>query len=98
MKLKLRRVDVLGVALWHGLYSFVFAVFLGVFYAGYVYLTTGRLGGLIYLVSIPVLYCPLGFVAYALVAVIYNAVARSAGGIALEFNSADYDAPPPPEL
>jgi membrane-anchored protein YejM (alkaline phosphatase superfamily) len=98
MKMKLRRVSVVGVALWHGLYSLIFAVLLGIFYAAYVYLTTGRAGGLVYVVSIPLLYCPLGFAAYALVAVVYNSVARSAGGITLELDGTDYDAPPPPEV
>ena len=97
MKLKLKRVSVLGVALWHGLYSLIFAVLLGLFYAVYVYLTTGRAGGLIYVVSIPLLYCPLGFAAYALVALVYNSVARSAGGIGLELEDSEYSAPPPPE-
>jgi hypothetical protein len=98
-KVRLRRVSVLAVAFWHGLYSLIFAIFLGVTYSGYTYISYGRLPTynlLYYMVGIPVVYCPLGFLAYGLAAAIYNSLAQSMGGITLEFDNSDDVLPPPP--
>ena len=98
-KVKLTRVSVLGVAMWHGFYCLIFAIFLGVVYSGYTFLIYGQLPTrtlLYYMVGMPVVYCPLGFFAYGLTAAIYNSIARGAGGISLELDSAEPNAPPPP--
>jgi hypothetical protein len=97
-KVRLKRVSVLGVAMWHGLYSLIFALFLGAFYSGYMYLRVGRLStySLVYfMVGLPAVYCPLGFLAYGLVAAIYNSIARGAGGVSLEFDEMESHLPPP---
>jgi len=81
-RMRLRHVNVLAVALWHGLYSLIFAIFLGVFYSAYAYLRVGHLSKYVlayYLVIIPVIYCPLGFLAYAIVAFIYNSLRAERG-------------------
>jgi hypothetical protein len=97
-KMRLKRVSVLGVAMWHGLYSLIFALFLGALYSGYAYLRVGRLStySLVYfMVGLPAVYCPMGAFAYGLVAAIYNMIARGAGGISLEFNEIESHLPPP---
>jgi len=78
------------------LYSLIFAIFLGVFYSAYAYLRVGHLSKYVlayYLVVIPVVYCPLGFLAYAIVAFIYNSFGRREGGITLDLEDAEN--PPP---
>jgi hypothetical protein len=95
-RMRLRNVNVLAVALWHSLYSFIFAIFIGVFYCAYAYLTVGHLsryGLAYYLIVLPVVYCPLGFLAYALVASIYNFIVRREGGITLDLEVSEN--PPP---
>jgi uncharacterized membrane protein YagU involved in acid resistance len=95
-RMRLRHVKVLAVALWHGLYSLIFAILLGVFYCAYAYMTVGHLstyGLAYYLIGLPVVYCPLGFLAYALVAFIYNSMVRSEGGITLDLEVSEN--PPP---
>ena len=97
-RMRLKRVSVLGVAMWHGLYSLIFALFLGSVYSGYIYLRVGRLStySLVYfMVALPAVYCPLGSLAYGLVAAIYNLIARSAGGVSLEFDEIESHLPPP---
>ena len=95
-RMRLRHVNALAVALWHGLYSLIFALFLGVFYCAYAYLKAGHLSKYVlayYLIGVPVVYCPLGFLAYAIVASIYNSVVRKEGGITLDLEDAEN--PPP---
>ncbi len=98
-KMKLKQVSVLGVAVWHGLYSLLFALLLGTVYAGYTSLVYGHLPSayfVYYMIIIPAVYCPLGFIAYGLTAFIYNSIARNRGGITLEVEIAGEDIPPPP--
>jgi hypothetical protein len=98
-RMKLRSVSVLGVAVWHGLYSLIFAVLLGLIYSGYILLVYGNLPAsylVYYMLVIPAVYCPLGFMAYGLVAIIYNSIARHSGGITLEIETAADQIPPPP--
>ncbi len=99
-KMRLKRVNVLAVAAWHGLYSLIFAFFLSFFYLAYYQISLGYVPRRIwyYLAIVPLAYCPLGFIAYGLVALVYNNVARSIGGITLELDNAEQDAPPPPPL
>lgn len=95
-RMRLRHVDVLAVALWHGLYSFIFAIFIGVFYCAYAYLRVGHLSTYslaYYLIVLPLVYCPLGLLAYALVASIYNFIVRREGGITLDLEASEN--PPP---
>jgi hypothetical protein len=51
-----------------------------------------------YMVALPLVYCPLGFIASGLVALIYNSFAKDSGGIPLELRSDEYDAPPSPSF
>src|SRR5437016_2074755 len=98
--MKLKRVGVLSVAMWHGLYSLIFAIFLGIAFTAYTYLSMGAVSPsylLYYWVVTPLIYCPLGFISYGLVAILYNAVAGSVGGIKVEFDNDGHDAPPPPD-
>ena len=97
-KVRLTRVSVLAIAAWHALYALIFAFFLSFFYLGYYHISLGYIPGRIwyYLAIVPMAYCPLGFIAYGLVALIYNAIARTFGGITLELDNIDDDAPPPP--
>jgi hypothetical protein len=100
-RMRLKNVSVLGVAMWHGLYSLIFAMFLGAAYSGYAYLRVGRLPTyyLVYfMVGLPAVYCPLGFLAYGLVAKVYNSIARSAGGISVEFEQVEDNLPAPPSF
>ena len=96
VRMRLRHVNVLAVALWHGLYSLIFALFFGVFYCAYAYLRVGYLSKYLlayYVIGVPVVYCPLGFLGYAIVASIYNSAVRRAGGIILDLE--DAQSPPP---
>lgn len=98
-KMRLRSVSPLTVAAWHGLYSLIFAFLLGIVYSAYMLFVYGHLPPLYfvyYMIAIPVVYCPLGFIAYGLVALIYNAIAKHRGGIILELDTADDETPPPP--
>lgn len=98
-RVRLKRVGVLAVAFWHGLYSLIFALFVGVIYSVYTYVSYGQLPThtlLYYVVGLPLFYCPIGAFAYGLVAFVYNTVAGNMGGIPLELSSDEYSAPPPP--
>lgn len=98
-RMRLRRVGVLAVAFWHGLYSLFFALFVGFAYSAYTYAMYGRLPAATlqyYTVVVPLITCPLGAGAYGLAALIYNSVAARMGGIPLELSGEEYDAPPPP--
>jgi hypothetical protein len=98
-KMRLKSVSPLTVAAWHGLYSLIFALMLGIVYSAYTLYVYGQLPPsrfAYYMIAIPVIYCPLGFIAYGLVALIYNSIAKHRGGITLELDNADDDAPPPP--
>jgi hypothetical protein len=97
--MRLKRVSVMGVATWHALYSFIFAIFLGIVYSTFAYLRAGNLQPttfLYYMLAIPLIYSPLGFIAYALVAFIYNSLANNTRGIILELDHDHHDPPPPP--
>ena len=54
--------------------------------------------GLLMMIVIPIFYGILGFIMGALMAALYNLVARFAGGVQIELESAtpSYAAPPPP--
>ncbi len=98
-RMRLKHVGVVTVAFWHGVYTLIFALFIGTAYSIYTYLSYGRLPTYnlaFYMVGIPLVYTPLGFLAYGLMAIIYNSVAKKMGGIPLELSSDEYDAPPPP--
>ena len=97
-KVKLQRVSVLAVATWHSLYCLIFAFFLGFFYLGYYYLSLGYIPRSIwyYLAVVTTAYCPLGFIAYALIALIYNALAKHIGGVTLEIKDTEHNLTPPP--
>jgi hypothetical protein len=62
----------------------------------YGYLPTSYL--IYYMVVIPAVYCPLGFIAYGLAALIYNNIARHSGGISLEIETTDNMPPAPPSF
>src|ERR1043165_128870 len=98
-KVKLKSVSALNVAAWHGLYSLIFAFLLGIIYSSYRLFVYGHLPPsyfIYYMIAIPVIYCPLGFIAYGLVALIYNSIAKHRGGIILELDADDETPPPPP--
>jgi hypothetical protein len=98
-RMRLKRVSVMGVATWHALYSFIFAIFLGIVYSTFAYLRAGNLATttlLYYMLAIPLVYTPLGFIAYALVALIYNSLAKTTHGIILELDHDHHDPPSPP--
>jgi hypothetical protein len=97
-RVRIKRVSVLAVALWHSLYALIFALFLSLVYLAYYYLSLGYIPARIwyYLAIVPAAYCPLGFVAYGLVALIYNATAQNTGGVTMELEETVDDAPPPP--
>lgn len=98
MKMRLKRVSVLPVAAWHGLYCLIFAIFISLFYLTYYYLSLGYLprATFFYLLMIPLVYCPVGVVAYGLVAIIYNAVSSNSGGVTLEVETTADPLPPAP--
>jgi hypothetical protein len=98
-KVRLKSVSPLNVAAWHGLYSLIFAFLLGIVYSAYALFVYGRLPAsyfVYYMIALPVVYCPLGFIAYGLVAHLYNSIARHRGGITLELDTDDETPPPPP--
>lgn len=99
-RMKLRRVGALSVAMWHSIYSLIFSLFLALAFTAYTYLMLGKVSSsylIYYWVVIPVIYFPMGFVAYGLVALLYNSVASSFGAISMEFDSGENEQPPPPE-
>ena len=98
VKMRLKHVNVLAVAAWHGFYCMIFAFFLSLFYLAYYDVTLGYIPREIwyYLAVVPAAYCPLGFIAYGLMAGAYNAIALKSGGITLEFDDASDTAPPRP--
>jgi hypothetical protein len=85
----LRRVNVLSVAKWVSLPLAVMGVFAGIIYD----ISLWRSGGanlslaIFYLISLPIEYAFVGFVGTAVTGLIYNSVAKSEGGIVLEFES-----------
>jgi hypothetical protein len=58
----------------------------------------GVVGGLAMMIFIPIFYALIGFALGALTAFIYNAAARSIGGLELELENTDagFQTPPPP--
>ena len=85
----LRRVNVLSVAKWVSLPLAVMGVFAGIIYD----ISLLQSGGgnlslaIFYLISLPIEYAFVGFVGTAFSGLIYNSVAKSKGGIVLEFES-----------
>jgi hypothetical protein len=49
-----------------------------------------------YLLIIPITYPLLGFIAYAIVALLYNSLSKTTGGILLELEPDEHETPPPP--
>ena len=115
--LVLKRVGVLSIAKIEALIMACFGLIIGLFYG----LFLGALGammpasrggaavggfGILAVFIFPVIYAVIGFIAGALVAVIYNFAAGFMGGIELELENAtpnygvpppqNYGAPPPP--
>ncbi len=93
----IKSVNVLSVAKWVSLPLAVMGVFAGIIYdlslihSG----ETSRSLAIFYLISLPVEYAFVGFIGAAITGLIYNSVARSRGGIVLEFEVTAVDSEPP---
>jgi hypothetical protein len=93
-KVVLKRVGILSVAKWQALVGAATGFFMGILYS-YSY-GEGRGGAILYyLISTPIFYGVISFLATALCGLIYNAAAGTVGGILLEFEDATSARLPP---
>jgi hypothetical protein len=97
----LKRIGILSVAKWQTLIGLLSGLFAGVAYAGWycIYYRTLSVGvASWYLLTTPILYGVVTFLATVIGGVVYNSLAGSLGGMVLEFDSPrdEYDQPPQP--
>ena len=93
----IRRVKVLSVAKWVSLPLAIMGVFAAIIYD--ISLIRSGEGGrslaIFYFLSLPIEYAFVGFIGTTITGLIYNSVAKTRGGIVLEFEVTAVDSEPP---